>query len=391
MRLDSLRPGVTVNGASNAVGPTATQPGLALLSIGTALPATVVTQDEALRIARSLCCRTDEQATWLPTMYGQTGIRTRHLVFSPALIRDVLDGTRHSGSVFLPTGRDDDRGPTTAQRMEHYADLAPPLAVAAARDALEKADLPGRRLTHLVTVSCTGFFAPGLDRALIGALGLAPTVQRTHVGYMGCHGALNGLRVADAFAAADRNARVLLCAVELCSLHYHYGWDPQKMVANALFGDGAAAVVGVPAGPGAAWRVAATGSCLVPDSADAMTWTISDHGFEMTLSRRVPGLIATHLRPWLEPWLADHGVLLGEVGSWAVHPGGPRILGAVEEGLALPPEATAASREVFARCGNISSPTVLFILDALRQRQAPRPCVLLGFGPGLMAEAVLFR
>jgi predicted naringenin-chalcone synthase len=380
-----------VNGVSDALVSASAEPGLALLSIGTALPATVITQDEALRIARSLCCRTDEQATWLPTMYGQTGIRTRHLAFSAALVRDVLDGTRHSGSVFLPTGRDDDRGPTTAQRMEHYADLAPPLALAACRDALQKADLPARRLTHLVTVSCTGFFAPGLDLTLIRALGLAPTVQRTHVGYMGCHGALNGLRVANAFAGADRSARVLLCAVELCSLHYHYGWNPQKMVANALFADGAAAAVGAPAGEETAWRVAATGSCLVPDSADAMTWTISDHGFEMTLSRRVPALIATHLRPWLEPWLATHGVALGEVGSWAVHPGGPRILAAVEEGLALPPNATAASREVFACCGNVSSPTVLFILERLRRAQAPRPCVALGFGPGLMAEAALFR
>jgi predicted naringenin-chalcone synthase len=121
-----------------------------------------------------------------------------------------------------------------------------------------------------------------------------------------------------------------------------------------------------------------------------MGWTVGDHGFEMTLARRVPSLIARNLRPWLEAWLATHGLTVETVGSWAVHPGGPKILAAVEEGLSLPPAALAASGEVYANYGNMSSPTVLFILDRLRRGGAPRPCVALGFGPGLVAEAVLF-
>jgi predicted naringenin-chalcone synthase len=365
---------------------------LAILNLGTALPGMVIQQTEAFGIARSLCCRTAEHATWLPAMYAGTGIVKRHTVLAPEVIRDVVDGTRHSGSVFLPTGREDDRGPTTGQRLEHYARLAPPLALRAARAALDGSGLPAGEVTHLVTVSCTGFMAPGVDRALIVGLGLPPTVARTHVGYMGCHGALNGLRVADAFAS-DPAARILLCAVELCCLHYYYGWDPAKVIANALFADGAAAVAAVPPGQapgGVVWRLRATGSCLLPDSADAMTWTVGDHGFEMTLSRQVPGLIARHLRPWLEGWLAEGGVALAEVASWAVHPGGPRIVTAVEEALALPGDALWASRAVLAECGNMSSPTILFILDRLRAAGAPRPCVALGFGPGLMAEAALF-
>jgi predicted naringenin-chalcone synthase len=138
------------------------------------------------------------------------------------------------------------------------------------------------------------------------------------------------------------------------------------------------------------WSVAATGSCLIPDTADAMGWTVGDHGFEMALARRVPSLIARNLRPWLESWLAGHGLSVATVGNWAVHPGGPKILAAVEEGLNLPPAALAASREVYANYGNMSSPTVLFILDRLRRGGAGRPCVALGFGPGLVAEAVLF-
>jgi predicted naringenin-chalcone synthase len=136
--------------------------------------------------------------------------------------------------------------------------------------------------------------------------------------------------------------------------------------------------------------VAATGSCLIPNSAKAMGWEVGDYGFEMTLSRKIPDLIAAHLRPWVEGWLNDNGVSLAEVGSWAVHPGGPKILAAVEEGLGLPPDALAVSRAVYSACGNMSSPTVLFILDRLRKADAPRPCVALGFGPGLVAEAVLW-
>jgi predicted naringenin-chalcone synthase len=362
---------------------------LAFLGLGTALPDAVLPQDDALRIAYRLLRPTNEQATWLPGMYGGTGIASRRTCLGAAVVRDVLDHTEHTGSVFLPRDVPDDRGPTTGQRMAIYAALAPPLALAAARAALADAGLGPDTVTHLITVSCTGFAAPGVDVTLIRGLGLPATTQRTHVGYMGCHGALNGLRVARAFAEAEPAARVLLCAVELCSLHYHYAYDPQRVVANALFGDGAAAVVGADAD--AAWRVTASGSCLIPDSGDAMTWTVGDHGFEMTLARGVPGLIRRHLRPWLAGWLGGLDVGLDGVSSWAVHPGGPKILEAVEEGLGLPRAATEASRAVLSELGNMSSPTVLFVLERLRRSGAARPCVALAFGPGLMAEAALLR
>ncbi len=362
-----------------------------ILGLGTAVPATVIDQSQALRIAESLCCRTAEQTTWLPGMYGHTGIERRHLTFRADVVRDVLDGTTHSGSPFLPTGALDDCGPTTAERMRHYVAAAGPLARRAAQRALEQAALAPGAITHLITVSCTGFHAPGVDSELIHALELSPSVERTHIGYMGCHGALNGLRVARAFTAAEPEARVLLCAVELCCLHYHYGWDPQRIVANALFADGAAAVVGAAVEKAGGWRVMASGSCVFPSSTDAMTWTVGDHGFEMTLSRRVPGLIAANLRPWLTGWLARQGLTVEGVPSWAIHPGGPRILEAVAESLELSREQTGASREVFARHGNMSSPTVLFILDQLLTGRAARPCVALGFGPGLAVEAALLR
>jgi predicted naringenin-chalcone synthase len=121
-----------------------------------------------------------------------------------------------------------------------------------------------------------------------------------------------------------------------------------------------------------------------------MTWDIGNNGFDMTLSTRVPNLISDNLRPWLDNWLGENGLKVSDVKSWAIHPGGPRILTSVEKPLGLDETATATSREILSEYGNMSSPTVLFILERLRQRNAPRPCVALGFGPGLMAEGALF-
>ena len=163
-------------------------------------------------------------------------------------------------------------------------------------------------------------------------------------------------------------------------------------VGNALFADGSAAVVGAPAAEGErAWRVVDTGSCLFPDSEYAMSWEIGDHGFDMMLSTKVPNLIQQNLRPWMEQWLGANGLTIKEVGSWAIHPGGPRILSSVEEAIGLAHGTAEASRRVLSAHGNMSSPTVLFIVNELRRTNAPRPCVALGFGPGLVAEAALFR
>ena len=355
--------------------------------LGTAVPSGSITPEEGLEVARAIGGPTGRESRFLAAVYHGLGNRQRSLVHGPDVIRDFLDGTNESGSTFLPSGEPDFRGPSTAVRNTIYSEHAPPLAIRAARDALTSAKLAPETVTHLVTVSCTGFAAPGCDIALIQDLKLSPNVLRTHIGFMGCHGALNGLRVADAFTSADPDAVVLMVAVELCSLHYHFGDNPEKLVANALFADGAAAVVGS-AGSGN-WRVQATGSWLMPNTVEAMSWTIGEHGFEMTLSKQIPGRIAESLRPWMDSWLKRHGFGVADIGSWAVHPGGPRIIDAVETALSLPRDATAASRKLFAEYGNMSSPTVLFIVNELMRSHAPRPCVMLGFGPGVVAEAAL--
>lgn len=356
--------------------------------VSTALPPRVALQEEAAALAPRFCGEHDKrQARMLRLLYRKSGVRKRHTV---AVRGD--HGPLEERIPYYPLAESaEDLGPTTSARMGWYAEESPPLAHEAAAGALSGAGVAADEITHLVTVSCTGFDAPGVDAYLIEKLGLDRGIARTHVGFMGCHGALNGLRAASAYVNADPNARVLLCAVELCSLHFAYGWDEEMLVANTLFADGAAALVlgGQGEGEREGWRVAANGSYFMPDSQDAMTWSIGDHGFRMTLSARVPELIETNLRGWLTEWLGGQGVALDDVGTWAVHPGGPRILDAVESALDLDDQALAVSRDTLREHGNMSSPTVLFILERMMREGAARPCVALGFGPGLVVEAAL--
>ena len=354
--------------------------------LGLAVPPMQINTAESLACARVLGGEELSNARWLGAVYSRCGVATRHQVLGRPLVDDLIAGTRESGSAYLPGHP---RGPTTEQRMGIYKVEAPALALRAVENAIDDSRIEPSAITHLVTVSCTGFAAPGIDFHLMTQLKLNPSVQRVHVGFMGCHGALNGLRVASAFTAANPKAVVLLAAVELCSLHYDYGSVPEKMIANALFADGAAAIVGTADGEG--WRVADTGSCLIPDSSNEMAWDVGDHGFDMLLTKHIPRLIGLHLREWLVSWLASNDLTIETVGSWAIHPGGPRILTAVEESLPLTADNMATSRSVLRDYGNMSSPTVLFITERLRRDGAKLPLVILGFGPGLIVEAALVR
>ncbi len=355
--------------------------------IGTALPPGGLTQPQAAEIIRSTAGGGPEDAPTIEALFRRTRIFRR-----ASVIVDPDAGGAPRQEFYPPAAGPDDRGPTTEARMARYAAEAGALAERAAREALRESGLAAGGVDDLVAVSCTGFDAPGFDVDLVDRLGLRRDVRRTLVGFMGCHGLLNGLRAAEGFVRAAPASASLVVAVELCSLHLRYGPAREGGVANALFADGAAALAVRAAGPGtpaARRRVRTTGSWLVPDSRDAMTWRVGDHGFEMTLSPRLPELIAAALPGWLDGWLASSGLRRGEVGSWAVHPGGPRILEAVERSLALPPDALEDSRGVLADHGNMSSATLAFVLRRLAERNARRPCVALAFGPGLAIEAVL--
>ncbi len=361
--------------------------------IGTAVPRHSIKQEDAATFALACCEQSAKRTKLVPALYRRSGVKKRHSV----VLSSSASGAPLLYRFYRPMENASDRGPTTARRMQAYGDPAAELAIRATAAALSGAATRASEITHLVTVSCSGFEAPGFDIGLIKELGLPANVSRTHVGFMGCHGALNGLRVAKAFAEADQAVRVVLCAVELCSLHYQYGWNRDRIVSNALFADGAAAVVGYGAETDAEthanhrWRVVAHGSAILPETEDLMQWHIGDHGFEMTLSPRVPDTIRQTLFSQLEKWLALHQTSIDEIGCWAIHPGGPKILDACGNALHLSHEALEPSRSVLANYGNMSSPTVLFILNEMRAANAPRPCVVLAFGPGLAVEMALVR
>lgn len=377
---------------------------LSILGLGTSLPPHTMTQEAALEMSHNIICRDERQRRLMRVLFRKAAVQQRHTAVPHPIAYKWYDEDSHRQETAAGNGTDSATGgngngfvawgPTTRERMQLYADHAAPLAKKAVGRAFEEGGVDPRDVTHLITVSCTGFDAPGVDIELIDGLRLSPTTERINVGYMGCHGAINGLRAAKAIAASEPGALVLLSATELCSLHYRFNWDDEGIIGNALFADGSAAILVAKTdddSPRSGWNVRATGSCLIPDSKDVMSWRVGDHGFEMRLSGEVADKINTHLRPWLSEWLAKYGYSVETVGSWAVHPGGPRILQAVEETLELPEGATRFSHEVLAELGNMSSPTVLFILDRLRQAEAKKPCVALGFGPGLMAEAALLE
>lgn len=379
---------------------------LSIWGLGTALPEHTMSQDEALTMTTNIVSEDERQRRLLRMLFRRSAVQNRHTCVPHPIayewIANETNGDGYAGngaetgngSVATVMKRTVKWGPTTRERMQLYAEFASPLAKQAVGRAFEDAGVSPGDITHLVTVSCTGFDAPGIDIELIDSLKLPATTQRINVGYMGCHGAINGLRAAQGIAASQPGATVLLSATELCSLHYRFNWDDEGIIGNALFADGSAALV---VGSGArtssvpSFQLRGTGSCLIPDSRHVMSWKVGDHGFEMKLTAEVADKIVAHLRPWISEWLAQYGHTVESVQSWAVHPGGPKILSAVEEALSLPAESTQVSHEVLAQYGNMSSPTVLFILDRMRRANAPRPCVALGFGPGLYAEAALFE
>ena len=360
---------------------------VALLGIGTAVPPPM-RQDQVTTIAEDFSCDDEKQRAWLRRVFTRSGVDTRGSV----LIHSEQTNTADMKAFYPPRTHPEDRGPTTATRMDRYAIEAPLLGATAARRALIAADITPQEITHLITVSCTGFSAPGLDIAMIRQLSLSPQVNRQHIGFMGCHAAFNALAAARAAVLADPAAIVLVCCVELCSLHFAYGWSPGKLVANALFGDGAAAAIlgkSSTDSESPQWNLLASASMLLPDSLDAMTWRIGNHGFEMTLSPELPALVQSRLRPWVEQFLALHNLAIPNIQSWAIHPGGPKILTAAAAALDIPDHHLQHSRAILAAHGNMSSTTILFILQQMAAQNSESPCVALGFGPGLMMEAML--
>ncbi|MFP5229219.1 MAG: type III polyketide synthase [Acidobacteriota bacterium] len=273
--------------------------------------------------------------------------------------------------------------PNTASRMELFEQSAPVLMKKAVdRLALDEAERSG--ITHVLVTCCTGLYAPGLDFEIVDHLGLSAGVERTMIGFMGCYAAINALKLARHIVRSDPRAGVLMLNLELCTLHFQETQELEQMLAFLVFADGAAASLITARDQG--FALDSFRAVTVPGTRRLITWKIRELGFDMLLSGQVPGELARALH---------EGELMREregIDLWAVHPGGRSILDAVENGLELSPNALSASREVLSSFGNMSSATVMFVLQRMMQeaRAGQNGCAM-SFGPGLTAETMRFH
>ncbi len=351
--------------------------------IGTALPPNDVHEAFVDFVGTLITDRRDQLI--FRRLVGRSAIEHRWSFFTPV---KNPDGFVADAEGFYRPGA----FPTTARRMARFSATAPGLAEQAiAGLGLSATELA--RVTHLVVASCTGMVAPGIDQILVRRLGLDPSVERTHVGFMGCYAAVNSLRLAHHFVRSDPAARVLVVNLELCSLHFQETGQLESLLAMLLFGDGCSAAL-VSADPLGLALIDFRGTTIA-DSADAITWGVGDQGFDMVLSGQVPAILQ---RALAGPSGADllHGRSPQEYGVWAVHGGGRAILDAVESGLRLEQGALDRSRDVLRECGNMSSATLMFVLQRILAgigSSVPRgaPGFAVAFGPGLAAESFRFE
>ena len=352
-------------------------------AVATAVPPTGYTQEQILEVMTAWHDGDRRTERLLKSVYRASAIEKRHSVLS-----DFVPGD--PGGFFYDPFDERFLVPSTAERNRRYAEEAGELSACAASRALARSTAATGDITHLITVSCTGFYAPGPDIELVDALGLTPSVERYHLGFMGCYAAFPALRMARSICLADPEAVVLIVAVELCTLHLQANGGADSLLAASVFADGSAAAVVSGERPEQGLRLDTFYSQLARHHADDMAWTIGDAGFEMILSSRLPGVVEEEVGGALA------GLLEGRdprsTGSWAVHPGGRAILDRVERALCLEPAALAASREVLAEYGNMSSATVLFVLERLLAGEPANDSTVLAlaFGPGLSIESALF-
>ncbi len=363
----------------------------AILSLGTALPNYQFTQEQAADWLANSLRESPATARLIRAFCAGSGIESRFFC--------IPDGLNSSDESMFAPHRSPSEAATTSERMDMFRRMAPPLAVEAGRAALAQLSERSNQsishvtesITHLILVTCTGFFAPGLDIAISDELNLSPEVERIQIGFMGCSALFNAWRTAAAIVAGAPEARVLIVCVEVCSIHLQPSLKRQHLISAALFSDGAGScVVGNPTEetPGQV-RLMSFYSRIQPDTENEMTWKIGDHGFALHLSPRIPDHLAQAAPPGLGQLFPD-----GQRPElWAIHPGGMAIVDQLVETFDLAPEDTSASRETLRRVGNVSSATMVFVLRELLEQleKGPRALsgldgVAMGFGPGLVLE-----
>jgi len=368
---------------------------VALTGLGFAVPGEALPQSQALNFMLARFGSDPDRAKFLQKVYEGSAIKTRHSV--------IQDWRGKVDNPFFPelevdSPPDGVPGPGTALRNELFTKEARGLGRDAAIQALSDAGVDAGSVTHLITVSCTGMAAPGLEYSLVVDLGLPLTVERFNIGFMGCYAAFPAMRLADSLVKANPEATVLIVIVELCSLHFQTLWESESVVAGALFSDGASA--GLVQSKLAAQKsnkpyflLRSLESRIVPNSEKRMAWTLGDHGFSMRLSAYVPKVLETNIKAVLGDACAAAGLDPDDVDAWAVHPGGRAILDRCADALGKPRDVFAASYKVLENFGNMSAATLFFVFDELRTTLGAKPTAKnntifsVAFGPGLTVES----
>lgn len=357
-----------------------------ILGIGTALPNHVIAQSDIIEILASSLQNQPDLARFARRIFKSCGVETRYTC-EPDFLKPS------ESCRYLPSD-DRSRIPTTEERMNTYKRESLPLAVEAAQKALADANIRPGDITHLIPVSCTGQFLPGLDVMLIQNLGLSPRIHRLPLIFQGCAAGLKAIQFSRDIVQGAPESQVLIVCVELCTLHLQPVMKREALFAASFFGDGASScVIGSARQDRTHYLQLGSGySVLLPDSTEDMTWEVGNTGFDLYLSPRIPKLLGSYLLPELELLLA--GDELPEL--WAIHPGGRGIVDSVQKVLNLREDQTKYSRDILKNAGNLSSVTIMFVLDAMRRElqsagSLSEEGVALAFGPGLTAELMRFR
>jgi len=355
-----------------------------ITSIGTATPPHRFDQSVIADFMVKAMRLGETDAKKLRALYRATGIESRYSVLADY-------GRTHDYEFYANSG-DFSPMPSTKKRLELFRKYAVELSKTSALNAMK--NIAPKDITHLIVVSCTGLYAPGLDIDLIKVLGLRADVQRTCVNFMGCYAAFNALKLADSFCGNQPDAKVLIICTELCSLHFQNGNTQDNMLANALFGDGSASLM--------VEGKTRKGLNLMPEmfhcdlaisGEDDMAWTVGDVGFEMKLSAYVPDIIQSGIKQLTNKLLDNISKKMSDVTYFAIHPGGKRILEVIEKELGLTRDQNAHAYNVLKNYGNMSSPTVVFVLQELCRNlngvDHNKKILSFAFGPGLTMESML--
>lgn len=353
-----------------------------ITSIATAVPDNCFPQMQIAEFMAAALQMDDYNQRRLKALYRSTKIAQRYSVLSDY-------GKLPEAYTFYPNTADLEPFPSVSQRMMAYKKYALPLCLKAIAKLSNT-----ENITHIITVSCTGMYAPGIDIEIIAALQLNTHIQRTAINFMGCYGAFNGLKMADTICKADAQAKVLLVCVELCTLHFQKKMDEDFLLSNALFADGAAAVL-VEAQANENTKALALKSffCdLYFEGKQDMAWQVGDLGFEMTLTSYIPKLVKAGIKALIDKLLQNAGLNAHEISLYAMHPGGKAILEAIEKALEISEEENKYAYSVLKNYGNMSSCTVLFVLEEIlknSKNQKGQNILSCAFGPGLTLESMV--